>query len=390
MDIREMAHGLQPELLVLRRDFHAHPELGLEEFRTTGKIADVMEKLQIPYRLTEPTGLIADLRGTRGESGRCVLLRADIDALPVQEETGLPFASERPGVMHACGHDTHAAMLLGAASILSRLRDRFAGTVRFVFQPAEEIGKGADLMIDQGAADDADMGMAIHIFGTYGAHQVDITPGPAAAATDFFTIELTGKSCHGAHPHAGVDATYAAASVLVQLQTMVSREFPPADPVVVTVGSLHSGTKNNIVSGRAVMEGSCRSFSREVWERIPAVLERIVTETAAALRCEAKVTFDRLTRPLICDEEACRILREAVNRVLPGGGLWRADGASPGGEDFAAFGERIPIAWLKLGGASPYPQHSGKVCFDESVLEDGAAYYAQFAVDALEALRRQS
>ena len=141
MDIREMAHGLQPELLVLRRDFHAHPELGLEEFRTTGKIADVMENLQIPYRLTEPTGLIADLRGTRAESGRCVLLRADIDALPVQEETGLPFASENPGVMHACGHDTHTAMLLGAANILSRLRDRFAGTVRFVFQPAEEIGK---------------------------------------------------------------------------------------------------------------------------------------------------------------------------------------------------------------------------------------------------------
>lgn len=388
MNIREMAHSLQPELLALRRDLHAHPELGMREFRTTQKIADMMEDLRVPYRLTKPTGLIAEIKGTREESGRCVLLRADIDALPIQEETGLPFASENAGVMHACGHDVHTAMLMGAVRILNQLRDRFSGTVRFVFQPAEELGRGADMMIAQGAADGADMGMAIHVFGSYEPHQVEITTGPAAAATDFFTIEVVGKTCHGAHPHDGVDATYAAAAILVQLQSVVSRELPAAEPAVVTVGSFHSGTKNNIVSGRAVMEGSCRSFSRDVWERLPGVLERIVTETAAALRCEAKIRFERLTKPLICDQETSRLLETAVSRVLPDPALWRKGGPAPGGEDFAAFGERMPIAWLKIGGGSPAPMHSGKLCLDDSILEDGAACYAQFAVDALETLAK--
>ncbi len=199
----------------------------MKEFRATQKISAVMETLEIPHRLTEPTGLIAKLRGSREGPEHCVLLRADIDALPIREETGLPFSSEYAEVMHACGHDTHTAMLIGAVRILHQLRDQFSDTVRFVFRPGEETGKGADLMIAQGAADGADMGMAIHIFGSYAPHQVEATSGPAAAATDFFRIELTGKTCHGAHPHTGVDAAYGAAAILVQLQSMVSREFPP-------------------------------------------------------------------------------------------------------------------------------------------------------------------
>lgn len=386
MEIREIAHALQPELTALRRELHRHPELSMREFATTQKLAAMLEEAGVPYRLTEPTGLIAEIRGARGESEKCVLLRADLDALPVQEETGLPFASENDGVMHACGHDLHTAMLMGGIRILRQLRDQFAGTVRCVFQPAEETGKGAELMLAQGAARGADMGMALHVFGSYAPHQTEVKTGAAAAATDLFRIEVTGRSCHGAHPQTGADATYAAAAIVVQLQSMVSREFPPTDPVVVTVGSLHSGTKGNIISGSAVMEGSCRSFSKEVWTALPTVMERIVKETAAALRCEAQVTFDRVTKPLICDEEACRILSEAVHKVLPDPALWREGTINMGGEDFAAFGDAIPIAWLKLGAGSPYPMHSGKVCLDEAVLEDGAACYAQFALDALEAL----
>lgn len=390
MEIHEIAYALQSELVALRRDLHRHPELSMREFATTRKIAAILDAEEVPYRLTEPTGLVAEICGTGGRSEQCVLLRADMDALPVKEETELPFASENDGVMHACGHDFHIAMLVGGVKILQRLRNQFSGTVRCVFQPAEEIGTGAELMLSQGAAKGAGMGMALHVFGSYAPHQAEVTVGPAAAATDLFRIEITGKSCHGAHPQTGADATYAAAAILVQLQSMVSREFPPTDPVVVTVGTLHSGTKGNIISGSAVMEGTCRSFSKKVWAVLPQVMERIVQETAAALRCEAEVTFERVTKPLICDKDACGILAGAVRKVLPDPALYREGTINMGGEDFAAFGDAIPITWLKLGGGSPYPMHSSRVYLDEDILKTGAACYAQFAVDALEFLNIQS
>lgn len=384
MTIQEMARAVQPEVVALRRDLHAHPELGMQEFRTTKKIAGMMDELGIPCRLTEPTGLVAEIKGSR--SGKCVLLRADLDALPIREETGLSFASENPGVMHACGHDTHAAMLVGAAKILSRMRDQFAGTVRLVFQPSEETGKGALMMIEQGAAEGVDMGMSIHIYSGWPAGTIKMGRGYAAASTDAFTIKVTGKGCHGAGPHHGIDPIYASAGIIQQLQTMVSREFAPSDPVVVSVCRITGGDRFNVIPESVELEGTCRAFSRDVWERIPGVMERIVTHTAAALRCRAEVAFDRVTQPLVCDERACEIFESAARKILDDESLFEIMPMQMGGEDFAAFGSCCPIVWAQLGADGGAPMHSSKVNFNEEAFVTGTACYAQFAVDALNRL----
>lgn len=386
MDIKTRCKAIEAEIIALRRDIHRHPELGLKEERTTERIMEELKKLGISCKRMNPTGVLAEIRGMKGESSHCVLLRADMDALPVQEATGLEFASENAGVMHACGHDTHVAMLLGAAKVLSEIRDQFAGTVRLLFQPAEELGCGADMMIAQGAAENVDMAMSMHIFASLPNNVFMMREGPVAAATDKFTIRVRGKQCHGAAPQDGRDAIYAAAAILVQLQTMVSREFKPAEPIVVSVGTFHAGSAFNVISGEAVMEGNCRTFSQEIWEKIPAVMERIAQNTAAALGCTAEVHFDRVTKVVACDKTCCKIMDGAVRKIIDAPEQWKQAPMTLGGEDFGAFSTVVPIAWIQLGADSPYPMHSDKVVLHEEVLFRGAACYAQFAVDALEKL----
>ena len=388
MDIRQLAHEIQEYVVAFRRELHKHPEESLKEFRTTDRVAEELDKLGVPYRRTDPTGLIAEITGTAGASGKIVMLRGDMDALSLQENTGLPFASENPGFMHACGHDTHTAMLLGAAKLLSGLKDCFAGTVRLLFQPAEEVAKGADLMIEQGAMEGVGMGMGIHIYPLNAVGELMTRPGYQFAATDQFIIRVKGKGCHGAGPHQGIDATYAAASIIVNLQTMVSREFDPITPLVVTVGSCHSGSRFNIVSGEAVMEGTCRSFDRAVYAALPEVMSRIAKNVAAGLRCEAEVEFIRLTQPLINDAHAVELGKRAAAKILKDPSLLTESPISMGGEDFASFTALAPCAFFQLGAGGPdsYPQHSDRVCYDEESFETGVAMYVQFALDALEEL----
>ena len=388
MTIKEMALEIQEEVVAFRRDIHQHPELSMQEFRTTQKVAEVMDRLGIPYRLTDPTGLVAEIRGTLGESKRCVLLRADMDALNIQEETGLPFSSKNDGVMHACGHDTHTAMLVGAAKILQQLRDRFAGTVRLVFQPSEETGRGADLMITQGAGEGVDMAMSLHINAPWPAGVMKVRKGPVAASTDAFTIKVIGKGCHGAAPHHGADPIYASAAIIQQLQTMVSREFAPIDPVVVSVCQINAGTRFNIIPETAEIIGNCRTYSNRIWEQLPAVMERIATHTAAALRCRAEVTFDRVTKPLCCDAAAVEIMEGSIQKIIDDPSQTGEAPMQMGGEDFASFGACCPIVWVQLGGDGGAPMHSSRVNLDERALPSGVACYAQFAVDALEKLNR--
>lgn len=386
MTIKEMARALQPEVVAFRRDLHMHPEISMQEFRTTKQVAAAMDRLGIPYRLTEPTGLIAEIRGTLDEHGKCVLLRADMDALNIQEETGLPFASKNEGVMHACGHDTHTAMLVGAATILQQIRNQFAGTVRLVFQPSEETGKGAELMLAQGAGEGVDMAMAIHIYSPWPTGVMKFRRGPMAASTDAFTVKVTGKGCHGAAPHQGIDPVYASAAIIQQMQTMTSREFPPVEPLVVSVCKLEAGSRFNIIPESAVMEGTCRTYNYDIWQRIPSVMERIASHTAAALRCQAEVTFDRVTQPLICDSTACDIMEQAIQKIIDDPSQYGEAPMQMGGEDFAAFGACAPIVWVQLGANGGAPMHSSQVNFDEDALVNGVACYAQFAVDALERL----
>ncbi|HIV87320.1 MAG TPA: amidohydrolase, partial [Candidatus Pygmaiobacter gallistercoris] len=287
MDSKKLAADLQDYVVAFRRELHEHPELSNKEFWTTDRIVKELEGMGLTVRRFDPTGACADIVG--GKPGKTVALRADIDALAVKEDTGLPFASKIDGVMHACGHDTHAAMLMGATRALVSIKDQLAGTVRVIFQPAEENVTGARMLVKQGVLDGVDMIFGQHIAGMMPVGAMSTAAGPSAAASDHFVIKVHGKSCHGAMPNTGADATLAAANIVCALQSIVSREIAPAEPAVVTVGQLVSGTAKNIVSGEAEMGGTVRTFSRELRKTMPERIERIAKQVAAAYRCTAEL-----------------------------------------------------------------------------------------------------
>lgn len=379
MDIRKMAHEVQDKVVAFRRDLHQNPEASLHEFRTTKKIAEALDALGVEYRLLDPTGVIAEIHGTKGE-GKTVALRGDIDALSIQEKTDLPFKSCVPGMMHACGHDTHASMLLGSVMVLNQLKDQFAGTVRFIFQPAEEVGKGAALAIEQGCLEGVDGIFGVHIGSMKECGMITSSAGPHHAATDRFVATIKGKACHGAGPQAGVDATVCGAATVMNLQTMVSREFSPMEPLVVTVGSFHSGSRFNIVSGEAVLEGTIRSFSREVHAQIPVVLKRIIEETAKTYRCEAEVDYEQITEVLINDADMVERGLASARKITD---LVEYDQKGMGGEDFAEYTKYVPGAFFSLGAGGTYPGHSDHYYVEEDAFEVGTAFYAQAALDFL-------
>ena len=379
-DVRKLAHEVWPYVVEMRRDFHRHPEPSFEEFRTTDRIAEELDKMGIPYRRFEPTGLVGDIVGAK--PGKCIFLRADIDALSVKEESGVEFASENEGFMHACGHDNHAAMLLGAAKILNSIKDELCGTVKVLFQPAEELAMGAKHIIAQGAIEGADAGFGMHIFAQMPVGQLGITSGVIHPAADYYKLDVHGVTSHGALPDEGVDATVAAAAIVMNLQTISSREFSPLEPVVVTVGTLHSGQRFNVISNHAELEGTVRLFNEELHQKIPGMMARIAENTAAAFRCTAELDYQFKSDMLVNDEAMTELARGAALKVA-GEEHIAPIRRSMGGEDFSAYTHIVPCAFVALGGGGEAPQHSEKFCIDESAFETGVAMYAQVAVDFL-------
>jgi amidohydrolase len=384
MDSKQLAASVQGYVVETRHRLHEHPELGFHETWTTDLIAAELEKLGLTVTRFDPTGLMADIKG--GKPGRMIALRADIDALPVTEHTGLPFASKIDGTMHACGHDTHTAMLLGAARALVSVRDELPGTVRLIFQPAEEIVKGAKRVVAQGALEGVSMIFGQHIAAMMPVGMMATAPGPSAAASDQFVIRVHGKGCHGAMPQTGVDATLAAANIVTALQSVVSREIAPAEPAVITVGKLVSGTAGNIVSGEAEMAGTVRTFNRELRQQMPHSIERVAKEIAAAYRCTAEMEYEFSVDVLVNDPAATAVALGAIRKVV-------ADPASiptslpkqMGAEDFAEYTSCAPAAFAMLGAGGSYPQHSDHFCVDESAFQTGVAFLIQVAADALSA-----
>lgn len=380
MDIKTLAHEVFPYVVEMRRDFHMHPEPSFEEFRTTQRIAEELGKMGIACRLFEPTGLIGEIKG--GKSGKCIALRADIDALTTQEKTGLPYASQRDGYMHACGHDTHTAMLLGAAKVLSSVKEELCGTVKLIFQPAEELASGAKHIVAQGAIEGVDAAFGQHIFSGIPAGTLSISEGALLPAADYFKLTVKGRASHGALPDEGCDATVAASAIVMALQTISSREFSPLDPVVVTVGTLHSGARFNIVSGEAVLEGTVRIFNKDIHPRMPEIIGRIAQDTAAAFRCTAELDYQFKAESLVNEPHMTALARAAAEKLVPGDKI-QPFKRNMGGEDFAEYTAHIPCAFVSLGGGGEAPQHSDMFCIDESAMEVGTALYAQVAVDYL-------
>ncbi len=381
MDIKALAKEMEPEIIAFRRDLHMHPEASFQEFRTTDQIAKALDGLGIPYRRFEPTGLIGEIKG--GKPGKTVALRADIDALSITEKTGLEFASQNEGFMHACGHDTHASMLLGAAMVLNRVKDELCGTVKLLFQPAEEVAMGAKKVIEQGALEGVDYIFGIHIAAMMPVGAVGMRKGASAASADIFRIKVTGKAAHGAMPHTGCDATVAAAAIVMNLQTIVSRENAPEKPLVVTVGKLESGTRFNIVSGEANMEGTIRCYDYDLHHSLPDIVKRVAENTAEAFRCTAEVEYEMMTEVLMNDSESVDLVHASAAKVVDDPAMVIETPATMGGEDFAEYTPLCKASFAMVGAGGEYPQHSDHVVFDENSFRTGAALYAQVAVDYL-------
>ena len=393
--VLERAGHYEPYIIRQRRHFHKYPEPSLAEVRTTSDICEQLDAMNIPYERPLDTGVVACLRGSApdayradGTPRRRLLMRADIDALPVTERTGEPFASVNEGYMHACGHDCHIAMLLGALRILSDMTDAIHGEIRIVFQPSEENGSGAKLMCETGVCDGVDGAFAMHIWSEVDAGTISCEPGPRMANTDWFRIEVHGTSCHGAMPQRGSDAVMVAAEIVNALQTIVSRELSPYEPAVVTVGELHGGTARNVIAGEAYLTGTVRTYSDTAHDLMPGLIERIAMHTAQAHGAEAELADYTIANYKVENEaQASERCRRAVRKCLgaAGEGCYRG---TMSGEDFSEYLRRVPGVLAFVGCRNPqigatFAQHSCYYKVDESVLAKGSAVAAQYAIDFL-------
>ncbi|MXP63470.1 amidohydrolase [Roseomonas sp. M0104] len=378
------ASQLAPHLTAIRRDLHANPELAFEEHRTAGIVADELVRLGIPHRTgIGRTGVLGIIEG--GLPGPTLALRADMDALPIHEETGLPFASTAAGKMHACGHDIHTVTLLGAAAILKEMAPQIAGRIVLVFQPAEETLQGAAAMIADGAAEGLDMALGFHNHPDMPVGRFSFVRGPCLAASDLFDLEIQGRSGHAAHPYAAVDPIVAAAHFVTQAQTVVSREVKPLHPAVVTIGQSAGGTTYNIIPERVHLKGTVRTLHPEARDTAEAALRRLVQGIETGMRVAARLEYRRMVPPLVNDE---RVVNPAVAALAAqfGAEVVQEGEPSMGSEDFSAFAERVPAFQLGIGSGAPGRQdrlHNAQYQPDEGCIPRGVEAIARIALDLL-------
>ena len=386
MDIQALGKKYHDYLIEQRRWFHAYPEVSGEEFGTAEHIRQELDKHGIDWReCGMKTGTLATIKGAK--PGKTILLRGDIDALTVNEETGYEFASKNPGVMHACGHDCHISMLLTAALMLNEIKDELCGTVVCAFQPAEEIGKGASAMIEEGALEGVDVAFGMHVWSDIPSGKISVREGATMASGDRFEIHVQGKGGHGATPHLCADAIVMSAAIVQNLQTVVSREISPVETAVLTVGTIEGGTRWNVVSGSAKLTGTTRCFSNEVRAQFPQAMKRVVEETAKAMRGSATLTYEELVPPTINDVKLARNVRKSAEKILGEDSLYEYP-VTMGGEDFAYYQQKVPGVMALFGVGNPacdavYAQHSGCFKVDEDALISGAMTHVQVAYDFL-------
>ncbi len=380
--IADVDDAVAARVLELRRAIHKHPELGFEEHATAALVEAELDRLGIAHRRLAKTGVVGVLRGA--SPGRVAALRADMDALPIQERTSLPFASEVPNVMHACGHDAHTAMLLGAAHVLAAQRERFVGSVVFLFQPAEEGPGGAQPMIEEGALDDppVDAVAMLHVDTRIEAGVVSITPGPVNASADELRIVVRGKGGHGASPHTAIDAIPAASAIVLALQNIASRETDPLGSVVVTIGTINGGYRNNIIADEVLMTGTLRAHDPVLRSQLEDRVRRIVEGVAAAYNARAEVQVTYGYPPVVNDAELARDFAEIAEREA--GVLVKALPPTMGAEDFAYFAQRVPGVLIRLGirneaSGAMHPGHSAEFQIDEAALPVGVRTLVAFA-----------
>jgi hippurate hydrolase len=368
----------------VRRTLHQRPELAYQEKQTAAFLERELSRLEIPYRAgVAGTGIIAEVGVPAiSDDSPCVALRADMDGIPLDEESGLPFASRNKGVMHACGHDGHMAMLLGAAALLQR--EKLPGRVRLLFQPAEESGNGAERMIRAGALDGVRMIFAGHVDIHYPVGRITVDPGLVCSYTDPFTISIRGRGGHAAWPHEAVDSVVVASNLIMSLQTLVSREINPVFPAVVTVGRVEAGTVHNVIAERAVIDGTVRSTHPETRRRLLDGLHRMIQGAAAMSGARIELHLLAGLPAVINDPAAAAVARQAAVEVVGEEGVISQDRPSLGGEDFAFYLNNVPGCLVRFGARLEEPgcglAHSSRFNFNEEVFGPGAGWLARVAV----------
>ncbi len=388
------ARELFPYTQSLRRDFHIHPELGFHEIRTGGIVAKELEALGMEVtKGVGKTGVVALLEGAH--PGPTLLLRFDMDALPILEDTGAEYASLTAGVMHACGHDGHTAIGLTVAKMLHAQRDQLKGTVKFVFQPAEEGPSGEDvggalMMMRDGVLENPkpDMALSLHVWNDKPLGWVNVAAGPIMSGAELFTIKLTGKGGHGAAPEISVDPIVAAAQIVTALQSIVARNVSPLQTAVVSVTAIHGGDAFNVIPQEVEMRGTIRTFELAVRERVLARFNEIVVGVANSLGCAAQIEVKRVTPATVNNAAVAAKVQETVRRVLPEADLDTTPYVTMGSEDMGFMLEKVDGCYFLVGSADKsrhlnYGHHHPKFDFDEEALVRGAALMASAAADLL-------
>lgn len=381
-------------LIQTRRDLHRHPELAFEEHRTAGIVAERLAAAGYEVRTgVAGTGVIGTLRGGAG-TGATLLLRADMDALPIQEDTRHDFPSTVPGKMHACGHDAHVAIGLAVAERLANRKNAWAGEIRYVFQPAEEGAGGAQRMIAEGTLEGVDAALGLHVWSGLPSGVVGVVDGPQMAGAREFRIVVHGRGGHGAIPQETIDATLVASQIVVALQSIVSRNVSPLDTAVVTVGSFHAGTAQNIIAATAVLEGTLRAYRTELLSELQEHVKRVAEGLATAFGARAEITFgDIIFPPTVNAPGMASRVRDAVTELLGGERLAGGDEVrTMGAEDFAEFSSRVPGCFFFVGARDPsigaeFPHHSPHFDISEACLPVGVDVMERAALGYLEERR---
>ncbi|HLR20573.1 MAG TPA: amidohydrolase [Tissierellaceae bacterium] len=389
MDIKEKIKSLEKELIDIRRDIHMHPELGYQEFRTSKKVSDYLKKLGLEVETVSKTGVVGLLKGKY--EGKTLMLRADMDALPQKEETNLPFKSVNKGVMHACGHDGHTAMLMVAAKLLSEYKERLKGNIKFVFQPNEEEAGALD-MIKENVLENpkVDGAFGIHLWAPLKSGKVGLAEGPVMAALDEFELEIIGQSGHTGSPHTAIDPIIASTNIIQSIQSIQTREIDPLSPVAIMIGKVNGGTGRNVIADSVNIGGTIRYlFKDEEKERKELLekFERVIKGTCMAMNVEYRLEFIPSNLALQNSNKLLSYARDAAIKTYEKEDIFE-EYRSMAGEDFAEFSQRVPSIFYFLGVGDPekgtdYPHHHSKFDIDEDILKMGVEIHVRTALDFL-------
>jgi amidohydrolase len=385
MDLKTMVQAQKDLFIQTRRDLHRIPETAYTEKKTSGYVTEYLKREGLPVQTGIATyGVVATLE--TGRPGKTLLFRADMDALPLAEKTGLPFVSAHDGVMHACGHDSHMAMVLGAATILNKIESELNGTIKFLFQPAEEGPGGAKPMIEAGVLENptVDHCFGCHLWPSLPEGVIGVKAGPLMAAMDRFDLKITGNGGHGAMPHLCVDALEVGTQVVNAFQRISSRHMNPLTPTVVTVGSFHAGTEFNIIPGEAELSGTTRTFDREIWDSWPERLEKIIDGVCQSMGATYELNFQKGYPPTINDAEMAHFVKKCAAQVVGESQVIEPE-PTMGGEDMAYFLEKTKgcFFFLGVGREKGAPIHNPEFDFNEDVMPLGVEVYCRIASEML-------